>query len=345
LIVTGGNPYDIQQIAALQAVQRPDLVSSQGTSFIAAWNPPYLFVVLLPLGLLPYNLAVSSWILINVLCIGLSLVLCWDTFTHPFDERGFLVLLALSLAFFHTLVLIVLGQISGLILLFLVLGFWLLEKKHDFLAGMALLVVSSKPQLVYFIFLIGVVWIIRQKRWKVVWGMLAGALASAVIMWIVFPGWLGAYLSLLRSLPYNEVPTSTLGDFMYRTFHTSLFRYAGVLLLPFTPTFVRLVEREGWLQAASIALPLSLPLSPYGFGVDQILVLPVFVQIFAWVRRGALKAWVAWSMLLGYLAIQFFLFSFAGRQDQNSWGFALPWFVLALYWLARSSMKSASAIS
>jgi hypothetical protein len=179
----------------------------------------------------------------------------------------------------------------------------------------------------------------------VLWGLLAGAVVSSVLMWFIFPGWLSEYIHLLRSLPYSDVPTSTLGDFMFNYFHTSLFRYAAIVLLPFIPSFVKLIEREGWFQAANIALPLSLPLSPYGFGVDQILLLPVFAQVLAWARKGELKPWVKWLMLLGYAAVQVFLFYFAVSLAKNMWGFALPWFVLAAYCLARRSLRSASAIS
>ncbi|RLC90054.1 MAG: hypothetical protein DRI37_02395 [Chloroflexi bacterium] len=77
----------------------------------------------------------------------------------------------------------------------------------------------------------------------------------------------------------------------------------GILLLPFVPRFLRLVDTHGWLLTINLALLISLPLSPYGFAFDQVVLVPAAVQLVAWVWLGKVKS--PWSrfVVAGLIAV------------------------------------------
>jgi len=340
LLATGGNPYDAEEIALLQVAQRPELAFDESISFIPSWNPPQLTILLIPLGLLAYNVAVYFWIFINVICIGFSIILCWNKFTKPFDERGFLIIFLICMTLFPTLLLIILGQITGLLLLFMMLCLYCVENRYDFFAGFFLMMMTVKPHLFYFVVILILIWAVRQRRWRIIIGMILTGLVVLLVMWVILPGWIGEYFNLLSYLSGSNESKGTFGSFMDITFGTSVFNYIALLLLPLVPAFIRLAEREGWMNTTNIALPLSLPLSPYGFGADQVLVYPTIVQIFAWIRKKEMSDRVITILVIGFFFINIgctFLLLQRSKYYSDFW---FPWFILMLFIIVKKLRRS-----
>jgi len=114
--------------------------------------------------------------------------------TDPSKRRGVFVVLLAGLSFGATLQTIIIGQIVGLVLVGLVLGVKGLQSGWHGWAGVVLLLTTIKPHLTYLVLLLIVVWSLRHRRWQVLGGMLAAGLLAGMIMWIIFPGWIFAYL-------------------------------------------------------------------------------------------------------------------------------------------------------
>jgi hypothetical protein len=71
---------------------------------------------------------------------------------------------------------------------------------------------------------------------------------------------------------------------------------------------LRLVARYGWPVTLGLALLLSLPLAPYGFGFDQLLLLPAILLLLKWLLARRLPRRRAWWVLVGLSAIYVLFF-------------------------------------
>jgi hypothetical protein len=344
LLVTGGNPYDPVALRSLEHEIRPERAQNHGESF-ASWNPPWLLVVLLPLGLLSFNVATHVWMLCNIGLVGAASALTWRLLGGTPERREVWVALAVvSLWSGPSLVTILAGQSSSLVLIGLVLCAWFLYTGRDGLAGAAMLLAAIKPHVVYLVLLVFVLWVIQHRRWQVLGGMIAAVLMAMAILWVIFPGWVQAYWRLIhayRSL-FFLYPTPTIGSVAYALWGTNLFRFAGILLLPFAPSVARLADRQGWLTAMNVALLISVPLAAYGFSADQVLLLPATLQMVSWLWRGELpKRWagvIGGGLLLVY-ALWIPLLIQSRRADWLVWAPLALAGLYALGWRQRSAMS------
>src|SRR5512143_1971394 len=65
VLTLGGDPYDQVALQQLEHVFAPER-----DQIDPAWNPPWLLVVLVPLGVLPFAAAVRVWLVLNLLILG-----------------------------------------------------------------------------------------------------------------------------------------------------------------------------------------------------------------------------------------------------------------------------------
>lgn len=299
------NPYDPIALLTLQQATRPDRTQERGSA-LASWNPPWLLVVLLPLGLLPFDVAARAWVLCNIGLILAASVLTWQQLSKSADTRSIALVATASLWFLPSMSTIQMGQISGLVLIALVVAAWGLRTRRDGLAGAALFLATIKPHVTYFVLLLAAVWAARERRWRVLGGMVAAGAISIAILSILLPGWMLAYLRLAGVHSFFQYSASTLGGLAYALWGTHVFRFAGVLLLPLIPWMLRLVDARGWLTAMNVALLLSVPLAMYGFSFDQVVLLPAALEIVAWLWHRELPIRAAWAVL-GGLALLYVL--------------------------------------
>ncbi len=331
LLVYGGNPFNPEEMRAVESPIDPTRFSAS-TGLISSWNPPWLFILLAPVGLLPYPVASIVWIFLNVMIIGLSLILAFKLCGGNPESRGMLMVFLAGFLFAGTAAYLVIGQITSLVLLAILGAIWGITHKQDYLAGFCLLVCTIKPHLTYFLILLIFIWMIRNRRWKILIGAIGSALVSMLVFWIVLPGWMSDYITLLHALPFTHLYTSTFGSFMAEVLQLPFFKYSAIILPFLIPPVYRLIDRFGWMTAANFSLLISIPLSPYGFYFDHILVLPAVVQMIYWISSQVFKLKYKIIVSLGLLVINLaliFILSINGLQIY--WFFWIPLAVFALY--------------
>jgi len=334
LLVTGGNPYDGKDLTNIQKETRPELLIEEG-DIVEAWNPPWLLLTLIPLGLLPFGFAVPMWVFLNVLLIVSALVISWRLSGGADNQRLFLIVLGAGVLFGNTIILIRLGQISTLILMSLLIGFLLIQKDRDWLAGVIFLVATIKPQLSYLVLLVLLIWSLKHRRWKIIAGLAVAGIVSALVVWLILPGWLSIYIQTILRLPFSNIYTSTLGSFMNEMFGVSIFKYTAILLLPLAFPLAKQVDKIGWFTTMNLALVISIPFSVYGFSFDQVLLLPAVVQIIAWITKGMLPSKFAWGVGIGITVTYTLLLWMMSRTAlPYYWFFWISFFILCLYLLA-----------
>lgn len=335
LFVHGGNPYDQNEMYSLQQQSDPERYSDTN-GLNTAWNPPWLILILLPIGILPFSIAVPAWIFCNTFLIGMALLISWKLCVGDQKSRGILLVYLAGFLFVETLSYLAIGQITSLVLLGFVIVVWSMDHDMDLLAGAALLITTIKPHISYFFIILVFIWVIQNHRWKVVLGFISTAAVSMVIFWIAIPNWLSMYIDLIGSLPYSNLFSSTIGSFIYEKFNISIFSYSAILLIFLIKPILQLIKKEGWLTATNLALLISIPFSPYGFNFDHIVILPVFVQLIAWsvideISRKT-KIFVAVSLIILNLILMKMI---SIDQLEYYWFFWIPILLLGIFLIAR----------
>jgi hypothetical protein len=335
LFSRGENPYN--PIDMLKIQREIDARHTKNTDLVLnAWNPPWLILLLVPLGLLPFDIAANIWIFINLLVVGFALLLTWEIAAIHNGKRGFQVVLVAGYLFIQTIVMLSMGQVSSLVLLSVVLSVWLMKNSKDWLAGSALLFTTIKPHLSYFFLLVVFIWIIQNRRWKIVGGMVLTMSFTLTIFFILLPGWPGDYITLIHSMPYSLIYTSTVGSLMDALLGTKLFYFSAFLVLFLIRPLLNLIRNEGWLVPTNFSLLVGIPLSPFGFLFDQVLLLPAIIQIVAWILNKDLRGGKAILISAGIILVNIGTLALATSIIEQYYFLYVwvPFAVLAVYFVA-----------
>jgi hypothetical protein len=335
LLIVGGNPYDPLQMLLLQKETQPDRFNDQD-ALLNAWNPPWLLIALFPLGLLPFDIALRLWIILTTFIIAISIRYTWKLLNVQYIERDYLITILVGFTFGPTLSLLALGQISGLLLISLILSIYLLKTNRDFLAGAMVVFTLIKPHISYFFITYILMYVIFKKRWKFLWGLLGTILFSFISMLILLPDWIGSYISLLMTLPYTSVYSSTLGSLISEISGINYFQGVGLFLLPLMLFFSYRLSKGDLLTAVNIGLMISIPLAPFGFLFDQVALIPALVQIYRLGVKDQTINTTGGIIIIGYLILNIIvILLLAGINIPYYWFFWIPFGILSLFILAR----------
>ncbi len=317
-MLAGGNPYDPNDLLQVQKELRVVLGSVDEVR--QAWGPPWMMLLISPLTLIDFKIAVSIWIFCNVVFITLALYLLWGMLFGPSDRKGLIISLGVGYLFGNTIMLINLGQFSSILLIGFVVFIWCLERKFYLWAGLAMLLLVIKPQITYLVVLVIILWAIRNRKWGILQGFFVSGSLLLIILWLIFPNWLPLYINTVIAIPNVQIQYSTIGSFIESIFGISAFKYIGLLLIPLSYPLAKYVDIAGWLTTLNLALLISIPLAPYGFSFDHILLLPAVVQMISWIKNKRLPKFYARvigiGMVILYLLV-IYLMTFTARVSYS----------------------------
>ena len=173
--VSGGDPYDN---AAVSRVEVRD-EGTAGAGVLPYFYPPSMTALQLPLGILPYKMALRAWgVLIAVaalVAVILVISAVWRTSTTPV---AVLTACAVGLAFAPLRRGLELGQVDPFIALPATLGVLQAVRGHDRRAGLGLSALLLKPQLAA----LPLTAMAAGRRTRLLVGVCAGVLAQAVVV-------------------------------------------------------------------------------------------------------------------------------------------------------------------
>jgi hypothetical protein len=302
LLVQGRNPYDGEQVLAVQR-------TANWTKDIPyrVWYPPWAMPILGVFGLLPYTSGRFLWYLVNIAACLASADLLWRYFRGPPQLRA--VVLPLIFTFWPAVIAIRTGQISALVLLgvvgFLALG----ERRRWLAAGACLPLVAIKPQLLHLFWIAVLLWSLRGRRWPVLAGAAASTLLLTAVATAADPPVISQFL-YMATHEAPQAPASTLGTLLRMLVamatgaqHFWLQFLPPVLSLAwFLPYFWRRRAHWDWEKEAPIVLVAALATTAYGWIYDQIVFLVPVVQVAASIARTGTLAGQR-EVVAGYLAI------------------------------------------
>ncbi len=239
LWLEGRNPYSDEVTRQIQIGFLGHLVEP-GQDQIRFAYPLYVAILIAPLALLPYELALAVWTTgLFYLCLVSGWLAMRLVRWQPPLWLG-LVTLIWSALFYPNLRSILVGQPGLLVLFTLLLALLALQEGWDAWAGVCLALSTLKPQMA----LIPLLWLLWwggwQRRYRFLFafgGMMAGLLIAS---FVVLPSWLADFVRQVLEYPSYMHPASVV-DWVARTVWSGLGR-AGPLL----PTLA-LIGWLGWL--------------------------------------------------------------------------------------------------
>jgi hypothetical protein len=295
-------------------------------------NPPWALLFILPIAAFGYQASFAFWGVVSLVIIVVCARVMWQHFRLP----PTLTSIVLPLLFGPTVVLLMLGQWTVLSLLGFV-GFLIAtERRWDWVAGAALILVLGKPQIALLFLFVVPIWSVFMNRWAVLYSGAVALLGSSLIV-----GLLNAHIftlffhRIVEAAGESEIHPN-LGGFLYLI--------SGVHLLATFPQLGGLVwsffywkkhkEQWDWWRHGSLLLACSLCCSFYSNPYDEILALPALLVAYA---DGDRRIFFS-GFLLTNLAYALYFTNVAGYFGFDYmflWWTSLGW--LATFLLARTS--------
>jgi Glycosyltransferase family 87 len=294
LLVHGENPYSPSRMLALE--------KSAGWSQsdpLLMWNPPWVLAFVAPLGGLSYRATYLLWLAIHLAILVFCANKLWIHYGGSPQKLHIAWILAFT--FVPTLTVLGLGQIGPLILLGITM-FLLGRDRHPWLAGAATVLIGIKPQLCYLFWVALLLWIIRERRWRVLAGA-AFAFAAATLVPLIFrPSIFADYAGQFHAARLLRNPSPNLGTLLRWWLAPS------ANWLQFVPSalgaawFVWYWKRKAsweWTSGMPLLLVVSIATTSYGWVFDHVVLLPAIFEIATRIANGR-DAVKNWAVGLGY---------------------------------------------
>ena len=291
-----------------------------------AWFAPTGMVILLPFTLLPFEKSAFLWLLLNILILCITAFLLWEK-----GNRKIWIPLVVIFAFPMTLLSLYVGQINILVLFGLAIYLSLEKTENQYLQGIGLALTTIKPHLVILTLPLIIVNSIYHKQWKIITGFFGVLLFSAIILFAFYPPWINSFWNLISSGMSTLRETPTISGLIVHTTGQSWGKWLWIpgLVVLF---IIWWIGKEKWHteKFILISIPLSLLISPIGWGYDQIILLiPILILLKQIVNKRTTKE----LSTINIISL-FFIYgiSFAMRiySPNEVWFFGVPLWILAI---------------
>lgn len=297
----GRNPYSFSQSLQLER----SLGWSKSLPIVAL-NPPWTLSLIAPLGLAKsYALAWVVWVGTLTFVVWLSTKILLGLYSDgrrlfPLETAASERILAFT--FYPTILCIGTAQITPLVLLGVTGFLFFVTRKSYAFAGACLALAAIKPQLVYLLWLALVLWCWRERKWRLVLSLAAAIASLTGIALPIRPRLLADYWQFSHS-GYVKIWPSALGAILRYPFDSvRSFPLQFVAPALGTAWFLFYWRRHGeswdWKECMPLLIAVSVLTAPYGWTLDQVLLLvPIIAIVARYVRsdQGELPQRIVWA--------------------------------------------------
>jgi hypothetical protein len=297
---------------------------------IRSWNPPVLFVFLLPLAWMPFTTAKFVWLLVNMALIitaGMMLTRVYIPTAFPLVRLIFLVFV---IGFPAVVAGLYMGQVTFLVFWGLILCLTLIRHEEWFWAGAALIFTAIKPHLTLLSVLYLLVFMARRRKWQ---GWIGLALTGSLCLMVLFLFRPGLLQDLQGALRVASVPwaTSTIGGLLSYLGFSDILRYLILLLLPVP--FLLVQRPETFRPELSVALLtlVTVPTTFFGWSYDQTILLIPIAQVFGWLPRLRSK-WPILAAMACAIVINYYQRLLVINDAYYVWVPLFWWVLFAVVW-------------
>jgi hypothetical protein len=254
---------------------------------IAAWSPPWTFAAFTPLAPLDFAAARWIWRFLQIGTILGAVTVFWRIYGGAPDRLIWVWFAAL--VWYPTLQMLGLGQHSNLVLLGLTGWVWGLATGRPFAAGAFLALTLVKPQNLYLVGFLAVIWVLDRRAWRAAAGGIVGTLVLSAVAAIPNPAVFSEYVAAITSRPPTTALPPTVGMLLRLVFGERHFwllfapQLAGVAWGAWY--YARHRRDWDWAERAPLVVLVSCVTSPYGWMYDQVLLLLPLVVLLARASR------------------------------------------------------------
>ncbi len=218
-----GSPYDDSvgehsQMAILKHLAKP------GEDQLRYVYPPYGLLPVLPLSVLTIRWAQAVWLSFWILCLPVCLIYAFRR-VPPVFLATFFFLYPLTFG-------LILGNLNFAVICIILLvagrlpGMTSRQKVEPAVLGFLFAWATVKPQFSAFYILIFVLLAFRKRIWRFLSGFLMGMLALLIASFLITPGWVNQWLTLIRRYPAytgGQVIVTPLVEFFPAGLHASVY--------------------------------------------------------------------------------------------------------------------------
>ncbi len=323
LLLHHNNPYATGPVRSIEEhLGRPD------SEHLIMLNPPWALPLALPTGLLPFRIAQTLWLWASILITLYSVRLLWTLYAGA--ERVPSALWLVIALFLPMYVQFAIGQIGAFVLLGIAGFLYAQYYKHNVMAGLSLFLIALKPHLAFLIWVILVLWILQQRKWRIAWTF-AIVMSCAVAIACVLDASVFQHYSEMWATTrviWNKTPTFS-GFLCYLMLSRRW--------IAFIPFWIALVwgilywrkhrKKWDWIEQTPLLLLVSVAASPYSWFFDQIILIPAIVQLTA--ERHSTQIKKPAFGFLAYVAINLAILSFSNTHNLLLFAWTAPaWLVL-----------------
>lgn len=337
LVRAAVNPYDFKQFDRVQhLILDPSKVSPD-----VNWYPPLFFLILGPFLAWPYEVAVSLWLLSGIGMLIISGYAAFRFFGCLSDIKPLHLMLGLTMV--PVLLCLEVGQIGPLLTLGLIGFFWTIQRKREMLSGCFLLLTLIKPHLFYLVYPVIGIWMIREKKWRVLTSISITLFLAMLATYFLWPPIHAQWLSAACARPPFHWKTDTLVTFtrVFLPGHPA-WPIAAIPLISFIATlgyYGYYRKSVSWEKDLPGLLCWSLFTSPHAWIFDHTLLVITQCATICLARRPGISDCARNRLFLALIGYQLFVTVFMVTfLKQGQW--TLFWYPLGQWVLWRWALRS-----
>lgn len=335
LIRHGQNPYNLELIKEIQAAQ----VHGRPEVHTIAWNPPFLFVFLLPFAWMPFLVAKFAWLITSIVIVVTAALMLIYVYMKDASPRVKLTFVVFAVVFPAVITGLYMGQVTFLVFWGLVASLFLIKKEQWFWAGAALILTSIKPHIVLLAGIYIVVYMARQRKYQGWAGLVTAGVVGFALLLFLAPDLINNLMGE-TSVAAGRWATSTIGGLLGYLNITETARYLFLLLLPLPVYMAMHPERFSVELSVALLTLINLPTTFYGWSYDQTILLIPIAQVFSWLTRSKYSP----AIIVGIgvvIALNYFQRVLPLNEVYYVWVPLAWWGIFAFAWRDNSNKKFA----
>ena len=295
-----------------------------------AWNPPFLFIFLLPLAWMSFTVAKFTWLITSIVIIvtaGLMLTYIYMQSASPNVKLTFVVF---AIGFPAVITGLYMGQVTFLVFWGLAACMALIRKGQWFWAGAVLILVTIKPHLVILSVIYLLMYMARHRKYQGWAGLALASLACFAIL-LMFRSDLFYHLLGETSVANGRWATSTIGGLLSYLGLSEAARYLILIFLPLPFLLEKHSEKISMELSVALLTLITIPTTFFGWSYDQTMLLIPIAQVFSWLIRSKYRLPLI-ICIVCVMALNYFQRVLPINEVYYVWIPLIWWFIFGAAW-------------